>query len=96
MHRLHPGDRDRVAFLDEVCAQSLSAGHLRGPGIALAEEAERGMDGEVRRRDVIEVIPGDREGDRHAWADARAVGGDHGGAADPRGVHEHLAAADPP
>src|SRR6185503_2546951 len=76
----------------EVSAQALRAGHVRGPGIALAEEGERGVDGEVRWRDVVEVLPGDWKGDRNARADSGAVCGDHGGAADSRGVHEDLAA----
>ena len=68
-------------------------GHVLGPRVAVAEEVERGVDGEVRGRDVVEVVPGHRERHRHARPDPRAVRGDHGGAADPGRVDEHLAAA---
>ena len=54
---------------------------------------ERGVHGEVGRRDVVEVVPGDRERHRRARAQPRAVGRDDGGAADAGRVDEHLAAA---
>src|SRR5215469_11616069 len=38
VHRLHPGDRDGVALLDQAGAQPLRRGHQAGPWIAAGEE----------------------------------------------------------
>src|SRR5215475_15323877 len=41
VHRLHPGDRDGVAFLDQAGAQPLRRRHLVGPWIAAGEQGGR-------------------------------------------------------
>ena len=51
------------------------------------------MDGEVRGRDGVEVVPLHRERHRRTGPDARAVRGDNRRAADARRVDEDLAAA---
>src|SRR5690242_1692879 len=38
VHRLHPGDRDRVALLDQVAAQPLRRRHLPRPRVAGGEQ----------------------------------------------------------
>ena len=91
-----PGDRDGPALLDEGGVERLR-GRASAPPMGRARRGgERGVHGEVGRRDVVEVVPADRERHRHARPDPRAVGGDDGGAADAGGVDEHLAARGPP
>src|ERR1700730_692507 len=92
VHRLHAGDWDRVAFLDQVAAQLL-LGQLAEPRIAFGDQPQRGAHGEVPRLDVVEVLPGHRERHRHARADARAVRGRDGRPARPGRIEEHLARA---
>src|SRR5215472_8929970 len=53
VHRLHPGDRDGVAFRDQIGAQPLRRGHLAGPWIAAGEQGGRGVHGEVGRRHAL-------------------------------------------
>ena len=79
--------------------RSSSALRCWGAGICAAHGSpspsvsQRGVHGEVGRRHVVEVVPADGERHGHAGPDPRAVGGDHGGPADPGRVDEHLAAA---
>src|SRR2546430_1215452 len=73
VHRLYPGDRDRVALVDQIGAQRLRRWHLRCPRITAGEQGWRGVHSEVGRRHAVEVIPGHREGHRHAGPGARAV-----------------------
>src|SRR5207253_9642845 len=92
VHGLHPSDRDGATLLDEVGAQMLRTGHLRGPRVLVPELSPRRVHGEVGRRDLIEIVPGDGGGHGHARTDPRAVDRDHRGSADPRRVDEYLAA----
>ena len=83
-----------------VCPSSIRPGSIRlrrgqvfGPRIAVAEQAGRVAHGEVARRHAVDLVPGQRERHRRAGPHARAVRGDHGGPAGPRGVQEDLPAA---
>src|SRR5438045_2601141 len=58
VHRLYPGDRDRVALVDQIGAQRLRRWHLRCPRIAAGEQGGRGVHSEVGRRHAVEVVPG--------------------------------------
>src|SRR5215475_4360154 len=58
VHRLYPGDRNRVALLDQIGAQRLRRWHLGCPRIAAGEQGRRGVHGEVGRCHAVEVIPG--------------------------------------
>ena len=75
-----------------------SAGSTCGSGICPAHgsppsrRSSGGVQREVRRRDLVEVVPRHGERHRHAGSHPRAVGGDDGGPTDPGGVDEHLAA----
>src|SRR5439155_11211966 len=93
VHRLHSGDGNAVALLDQVRVQTLWRRHVRGPRIAVAELGQGGANGEVGRCHVVEVVPCQRERDGGAWSDTGAVGGDDGGPARSRRVDEDLAAA---
>ena len=63
----------------------------RAPRIGGAQQSRGGADGEVGRRHPVEVVPGHREGHRHAGTDARTVGRHDGGAAGSGRIQEHLA-----
>lgn len=99
VHGLDAGDGDGVSLFDEIRGQSLRIGHVRAAWIPGAKEFERGVDGEVGGGDVVEVFPGDREGDRDAGPDAGAIGSDDRGTADPglgRRLGRTLFRHDPP
>ena len=78
-----------MSSADRCCGSGMCSAH----GSRSPSRRERGVHGEVGRRDVVEIVPGDGERDGHARPHAWAVRRDHGGAADPRRVDEHLAAA---
>ena len=91
MHRLHPSDRDLVALGDKIVGQRLRLGHPFCPRVAAVQQIRHRAQGEVPRADGLELVPGDRKGDRGAGPDPRTVGRDHGCAAGPGRVDEDLA-----
>jgi hypothetical protein len=47
MHRLHPGDGDGAAFLDQVDSKSLRRRRRVGRRVTLGEQPRHGVHGEV-------------------------------------------------
>ena len=92
VHRLHPGDGDRVPLLDQLGGQLWARAAARATGRRRRAGPARSH-GEVGRHDRVEVVPRHRERHGQARADPRAVGRDDGRAAGAGGVEEHLAAA---
>src|SRR4051795_6496095 len=84
MHGLHPRHRYGVTFLDELSGEMLRRRHVFGPRITISEARQGGLNGEVGRRDRVEILPvhGKRHG--HAGSGPRTVGSYDGGAADTR------------
>src|SRR5437763_15084889 len=93
VHCLHARDRYLLTFIDQNRAEDLGRGRQVLPGGPLLQQAWRCVQGEILGRDLVELVPGQRKGDRHTGPDARAVGGHHGGAARARRVKEHTPAA---
>ena len=94
VHRLHPRRRGSCGppRRDRRAARC-GAGHELGPRVAVAEQVERGVDGEVGRRHLVELVP------RAPGTTPARPGGPAGcrprrrRAADAGRVDEHLAAA---
>src|SRR5688572_11397656 len=72
VHGLDPPDGDGVALLDKIGRQRLRVGHVLEPRVAVMEQSERRVDGEVGWGDVVEIVPGDGERDGDTRPDARA------------------------
>src|SRR5262249_6182854 len=75
VHRLHTSRGNLVTFGYEISRQALRGRHEVGPWVGAAEEIGRGVDGEVGRRDRVEIVPVDGERHRYARSYARTVGG---------------------
>src|SRR5690606_16403647 len=65
VHRLNPGDRNGMPLVDEILPERLRCGHLIGPQVGTAQQVDRGMNGEIARRDVVEVVQAHRERHRN-------------------------------
>lgn len=84
VHGLHPRHRDGASLFEEVRTQALRFRHLFGPWISVGQQIEGRVHGEVARRDVVEIVPADRERHRHSMAyfqyiDAWRSSGDYEG-----------------
>ena len=61
VHRLDAASGNRGALLDQRCAQRLWGRQVLGPWVAITEVTQGGVDGELARRDGVEIVPGDRK-----------------------------------
>ena len=57
VHRLHPGNRDRPALLDQVAAQLLRRWQQIGPRVTIGNQPGRRVHREVGGRDPVRDPP---------------------------------------